>query len=111
MNYFTLKCNSYLDTFIYYYVVILPPESWYRYIEFDKDDYILAEFYSKYHILRKKLSLKSIKSMIDNKRISVCIFRIRKNKVEEYLNDIDFGEEKGNLIEWIEKEIERIENK
>jgi len=49
--------------------------------------------------------------MIDNKRISVCIFRIRKNKVEEYLNDIDFGEEKGNLIEWIEKEIERIENK
>lgn len=46
-----------------------------------------------------------------DKRISVCAFRIRKNKVEENLKGIDFGEKKGDLVEWIEKEIERIENK
>lgn len=105
MDYFKLKYNNWFDTIIYYYVVVFPSKSRCDDIEFD---YILAEFYSKYHILRKKLSLKSIKNMIDNKRISVCVFRIRKNNVEEDLKGIDFGEEKGNLVEWIEKEIERI---
>lgn len=107
MNYFTLKYTTTRlhYTFVYSKFCVLNND-----IEFGKDEYILAEFYNTNHILRKKLSLKLVRKIVDE-GISVCAFRIRKGNVKDDLRFVDFGEDKEKLLEWVEKEIKRIENK